>query len=229
MTEIEPCPKCGALPCDWTDNPHTAPSGDAERYRRTAIDVAASLAAAISLREKGGKAAKKAAASDRMFDQMLTDYRASLDRARAAISYRTPSARITGDKDRENPVEGAPTAPSGDVERAVMVCPQCEGEGGYPDGMDEAACHTECTRCGSNGWIVNQAAIAAMRPARGVELAETGAVIRLTPRLLLDRMLPSGAGLDDAPDSKIVAMYLSLGELRGLRGLIAALRQAGEG
>ena len=68
-----------------------------------------------------------------------------------------------------------------------------------------------------------------MRPARGVELAETGAVIRLTPRLLLDRMLPSGAGLDDAPDSKIVAMYLSLGELRGLRGLIAALRQAGEG
>ena len=123
----------------------------------------------------------------------------------------------------------APTAPSGDVERAVMVCPQCEGEGGYPDGMDEAACHTECTRCGSNGWIVNQAAIAAMRPARGVELAETGAVIRLTPRLLLDRMLPSGAGLDDAPDSKIVAMYLSLGELRGLRGLIAALRQAGEG
>ena len=108
MTEIEPCPKCGALPCDWTDNPHTAPSGDAERYRRTAIDVAASLAAAISLLEKGGKAAKKAAASDRMFDQMLTDYRASLDRARAAIAYRTPSARITGDKDRENPVEGAP-------------------------------------------------------------------------------------------------------------------------
>ena len=77
----------------------------------------------------------------------------------------TPSARITGDKDRENPVEGAHTAPSGDVERAVMVCPQCEGEGGYPDGMDEAACHTECTRCGSNGWIVDQAAIAAMRPA----------------------------------------------------------------
>ena len=67
------------------DNPHTAPSGDVERYRRTAIDVAASLAAAISLLEKGGKAAKKAAASDRMFDQMLTDYRASLDRARAAI------------------------------------------------------------------------------------------------------------------------------------------------
>ncbi|API58110.1 hypothetical protein BSL82_15775 [Tardibacter chloracetimidivorans] len=48
------------------------------------------------------------------------------------------------------------------VERAVMVCPQCEGEGGYPDGADEDACHTECTRCGGNGWIVDTAAITAM-------------------------------------------------------------------
>jgi DNA-binding XRE family transcriptional regulator len=47
------------------------------------------------------------------------------------------------------------------VERCVIVCPQCEGEGGYPDGLDEAACHTECTRCGSNGWIVSRAAITA--------------------------------------------------------------------
>lgn len=32
----------------------------------------------------------------------------------------TPSARITGDKDRENPVEGAHTAPSGDeVDRLI--------------------------------------------------------------------------------------------------------------
>lgn len=22
MSEIEPCPACGALPCDWVDNPH---------------------------------------------------------------------------------------------------------------------------------------------------------------------------------------------------------------
>lgn len=43
-------------------------------------------------------------------------------------------------------------------EQAVMVCPQCEGEGGYPDGIDEDACHTDCTRCGSNGWIVDLAA-----------------------------------------------------------------------
>lgn len=22
MEDIEPCPRCGALPCDWVDNPH---------------------------------------------------------------------------------------------------------------------------------------------------------------------------------------------------------------
>jgi hypothetical protein len=43
------------------------------------------------------------------------------------------------------------------AEQAVMVCPQCEGEGGYPDGLDEDACHTDCTRCGTNGWIVDLA------------------------------------------------------------------------
>lgn len=49
-------------------------------------DVGASLTAAISLLERGGKAAKKAAPSDRMFDQMLKDYSASLERARATLA-----------------------------------------------------------------------------------------------------------------------------------------------
>lgn len=49
------------------------------------IDVAASLAAALSLLERGGKAAKKAAPSDKMFDQMLKDYRASLARVRTDL------------------------------------------------------------------------------------------------------------------------------------------------
>lgn len=52
-------------------------------------DVGASLTAAISLLERGGKAAKKAAPSDRMFDQMLKDYSASLERALAALKDRT--------------------------------------------------------------------------------------------------------------------------------------------
>ncbi len=42
-------------------------------------------------------------------------------------------------------------------ETDVMACPQCEGEGTYADGLDDAACTTTCTRCESNGWIVNLA------------------------------------------------------------------------
>ena len=49
-------------------------------------DNAAHLAAAISLLERGGKAAKKAAASGKMFDIMLNDYRKSLKRARAILA-----------------------------------------------------------------------------------------------------------------------------------------------
>jgi DnaJ-class molecular chaperone len=50
-------------------------------------------------------------------------------------------------------------------EQAVMSCPQCEGEGGYPDGLDENACHTECTRCAGNGWIVDLTAMHRAAPA----------------------------------------------------------------
>ena len=78
---------------------------------------------------------------------------ANADRIEAAAkALRTPSP--------------APVAVGGDVvERAVIVCPQCDGEGSYADGLDEAACSTDCTRCGSNGWIVDRAALAAMRQA----------------------------------------------------------------
>lgn len=56
-----------------------------ETLERRLIDVSASLAAAISLLERGGKAAKKAAPSDNMFDQMIVDYKAALDRAHQMI------------------------------------------------------------------------------------------------------------------------------------------------
>jgi hypothetical protein len=56
-----------------------------ERLTEAAIKCAASLAAAISLLERGGKAAKKAAPSDKMFDQMLVDYRRALDAARNTL------------------------------------------------------------------------------------------------------------------------------------------------
>ena len=60
-------------------------------------DNAAHLAAAISLLERGDKAAKKAAASDKMFDIMLNDYRKSLERARAALA--AVSAEKEGDSE----------------------------------------------------------------------------------------------------------------------------------
>jgi len=45
------------------------------------------------------------------------------------------------------------------VEQLLKTCPQCDGEGGYPDGLDEAACHTDCPRCLGIGWIVDTDAI----------------------------------------------------------------------
>lgn len=61
-----------------------AVKAEAERDAANALllHTAASLAAAISLLERGGK---KAAASDKMFAQMLTDYRKTLDAARAHL------------------------------------------------------------------------------------------------------------------------------------------------
>lgn len=50
------------------------------------------------------------------------------------------------------------------LEQAVLVCLQCEGEGSYADGVDEAACTTECTRCGGNGWIADIPRIITSRP-----------------------------------------------------------------
>lgn len=56
-----------------------------ERLRDALLGATAALAAAISLLDRGGKAAKKAAPSDKMFDQMLVDYRKHLETARAAL------------------------------------------------------------------------------------------------------------------------------------------------
>lgn len=62
----------------------SAPSLAAEvlRLREVLLDAAVSLVAAVSLLERGGK---KAAPSDKMFAVMLDDYRASIERARAAL------------------------------------------------------------------------------------------------------------------------------------------------
>lgn len=52
------------------------------KLREALLDTTASLVASVSLLERGGK---KAASSDRMFAQMLIDYKNSIGRARAAL------------------------------------------------------------------------------------------------------------------------------------------------
>jgi len=47
------------------------------------VDVTARLVAAVSLLERGGK---KAAPSNRMFNQMIVDYKNCIERSRAALS-----------------------------------------------------------------------------------------------------------------------------------------------
>jgi hypothetical protein len=72
------------------------PSGDLDRlhaqrdrYRESLIHTAASLAAAISLLERGSK---KAAPSDKMFDMMLDDYRKALASARTTLKREQTSS-----------------------------------------------------------------------------------------------------------------------------------------
>lgn len=57
-------------------------SDESKTAHETIIDLTASLAAAISLLERSPKTA---APSNKMFDQMLHDYRASLARARTFL------------------------------------------------------------------------------------------------------------------------------------------------
>ena len=54
-----------------------------EELEAATLTVAASLVAAISLLEGGGK---KAAPSNKMFEQMIKDYKKSLADARAALA-----------------------------------------------------------------------------------------------------------------------------------------------
>lgn len=65
-----------------------SPRGETAAWREAFIGATAALSAAISLLERTPKA-KKAAPSDRMFDQMLCDYRKALDEARAALAPAT--------------------------------------------------------------------------------------------------------------------------------------------
>jgi hypothetical protein len=54
--------------------------------REAFMQVLASLVAAVSLLKGGGKAAKKAAPSDKMFDQMILDYERAIEQGRTALA-----------------------------------------------------------------------------------------------------------------------------------------------
>lgn len=46
---------------------------------------------------------------------------------------------------------------------------------------------------------------------------------------IFGKVLPSAAGLNDAPDSKIIACYMSMGELRAIKATLAALKDRTDG
>jgi len=63
-------------------------AASAEQTREVLIDVTAHLVAAVSLLEGGGK---KSAWSDKVFYQMIEDYKASIERGRALLAAPSPA------------------------------------------------------------------------------------------------------------------------------------------
>ena len=90
MSKIPHCTGCGEYPGDLvSDHVEKLEQRVASlevklaNAEGAAIDAGAHLAAAIYLLEKGGK---KAAPSNKMFDQMIADYKNSLERTRATLA-----------------------------------------------------------------------------------------------------------------------------------------------
>lgn len=75
------CSEPGDMSGEYYADP--VPQPDVRELVEAFIETTASLAAALSLLEKGGR---KAAASDKMFSIMLDDYRGALEKARAALA-----------------------------------------------------------------------------------------------------------------------------------------------
>jgi len=73
--------------------------------------------------------------------------------------------------------------------------------------------------------------VAAILPSKAEAIAawntRTQSAAQNVPVLLeaLRRILPSAAGLDDAPDSKIIACYMNMGELRAIKAAIAQAQE----
>ena len=80
---------CDVVRCNPIRADLAAVTEERDRMREALIDTTASLVAAVSLLERGGK---KAAPSNTMFSQMLVDFKNSIDHARAAIEGVAPAS-----------------------------------------------------------------------------------------------------------------------------------------
>lgn len=128
-----------------------ADSSEAGTGRDAYVGVLASLAAAISLLERTPRA-KKAAASDKMFDQMIADYKKALKFGRAALA---DPVWVSVAKDIHHVLDegdghwrgcsgchelsdGAPTGPYSDTFRCHLGlgCSECGGIGAVWDNSD---------------------------------------------------------------------------------------------
>lgn len=88
--------------------PNTRYPAASDMRRHDAImGAVASLAAAISLLERTPRA-KKSAPSDRMFDQMLADYRKALDAVRAELLSRPSSPGSSGEGCDDTEMDASP-------------------------------------------------------------------------------------------------------------------------
>ena len=83
-------------------------------------------------------------------------------------------------------------------------------------GLGGPCLETDCVECGRVALKI-QAAFAE-REARLVEALG-----------IVGKVLPSAAGLDDAPDSKIIACYMSMGEMRAIKEALVALKDRTHG
>ena len=83
-------------------------------------------------------------------------------------------------------------------------------------GLGGPCLETDCVECGRVALKI-QAAFAE-REARLVEALG-----------IVGKVLPSAAGLDDAPNSKIIACYMSMGEMRAIKEALAALKDRTNG
>lgn len=129
MSEINPCPRCGALPCDWVDDPH-APSPQASL--RAALEAMDDLASRI---DADGTASQIGSAEE-------------IRAIAAALSQPSPEPS-------EEEVELALAAFNTVINNPQVVpCKRCEGKGFHHGFGEDGNDPDWCSDCGGGGYDV---------------------------------------------------------------------------